>query len=48
MSGKYQRFEILTGRYAFALTTTAAGLSTLGIPVALQSQGADKTRAQGF
>jgi S-adenosylmethionine-diacylgycerolhomoserine-N-methlytransferase len=41
---KFERFQILTGRYAFTLTSTMSGFSGTTLPVALRSQGADKTR----
>jgi S-adenosylmethionine-diacylgycerolhomoserine-N-methlytransferase len=47
MIEKYERFELLTGRYAFILTTKAAGLAGTDFPVALRSQGADKTGFEG-
>lgn len=43
MAKKFERFELLTGRYAFALTSTAMGLADLDFSVALRSQAADKT-----
>jgi S-adenosylmethionine-diacylgycerolhomoserine-N-methlytransferase len=40
---KFEKFQILTGRYAFILASTAPGLSGITFPVALGSQGPDKT-----
>ena len=42
---KCEIFQILAGRYAFILRSSASGLSGLVFPVALRSQGADKTPA---
>jgi len=42
-SDKFEEFQLLTGRYAFVLRTSAEGLMDLTFPVALQSQGPDKT-----
>jgi S-adenosylmethionine-diacylgycerolhomoserine-N-methlytransferase len=42
-SGKFQRFQLLTGRYAFSLSAPGDAFSGPCEPVALQSHGAEKS-----
>ena len=42
-SEKFDKFQMLTGRYAFILVSVASGLSGIAFSVALESQGPDKT-----